>query len=648
MHRAILQPLKLLESIMQLKFSMLRWRSRTMAFCHDLLAIPFAWLGAYWFRFNLGSIPHEIIAKAILILPFLIFIQATAFLAFGLYRGIWKFASLPDLLRIIKAVVVGSAVSALCVTFFIQMQYVPRSVFPLYSLFLITALGGSRLLYRWLRQHANNFSNAKRVLIIGGGQAGEGLIRDLLRDTSHTYNPVAVVDDDLHKQGFEIHGIRVQGKIENIPEIVKSRDIELILIAMPSASSASMRRVVGFCEKTMRPFRTLPGLMDLASGHVSINALREVSIEDLLGREPISLDWASISHGLTGKVVLISGGGGSIGSELCRQIALLNPAKLVVIENSEFNLYALDLELRQRFPNLKLHIHLGDVTDRIAVQQVLAQHKPEVIFHAAAYKHVPLLESQLRAAIRNNILGTWIVAEEAVANGVKQFTLISTDKAVNPSNIMGATKRAAEIICQNFNSHSNTHFVTVRFGNVLGSAGSVVPLFRQQIAAGGPVTVTHPEIARFFMTIPEATQLILQATVMGRGGEIFVLNMGEPIKIAYLAEQMIQLAGLKVGEDIEIQYTGLRPGEKLSEELFHQSEQLVSTGHEKILQAHYRPLEWQVLVQMIEELNRRCNDNNEPVLCALLHKLVPEYKGFVVDIFSPKLSHKADLSIAAE
>lgn len=608
----------------------IQWRSRAVVFCHDLLAIPFAWLGAYWFRFNLGGIPHEIITKALLILPFLILIQAAAYFSFGLYRGIWKFASLPDLLRIIKAVIVGSAISVLCVTFFIQMQFVPRSVFPLYSLFLVTILGGSRLVYRWLRQHVNNFSNSMRVLIIGAGQAGEGLIRDLLRDSNHTYNPVAVVDDDPQKQGFEIHGIRVQGKIEDIGEIVRRRDIELILIAMPSASSASMQRVVGFCEKSMRPFRTLPGLMDLASGHVSINALREVSIEDLLGREPISLDWASISQGLTGKVVLISGGGGSIGSELCRQIALLNPAKMVIIENSEYNLYALDLELRQKFPNLKLHVHLGDITDRIPVQQVLAQHRPEVIFHAAAYKHVPLLESQLRAAIRNNILGTWILAEEAIANGVKQFTLISTDKAVNPSNVMGATKRAAEIICQNFNTESNTHFITVRFGNVLGSAGSVVPLFRQQIVAGGPVTVTHPEISRFFMTIPEATQLILQATVMGRGGEIFVLNMGEPIKISYLAEQMIQLAGLKVGDDIEIQYTGLRPGEKLAEELFHQSEQLVSTGHEKILQAKYRPLEWEVLVQSIKEMETASATGNDDVLAMLLHQLVPEYEGQLI------------------
>ncbi len=621
---------------MQVKLSMPKWRSRSMAFCHDLLVIPFAWFGAYWFRFNLGPIPHDIFAKAILIAPFLILIQAAAYLVFGLYRGIWRFASLPDLLRIIKAVALGSALSALCVAFFLQMQFVPRSVFPLYSLFLVTFLGGSRLLYRWSQHHTANFANFKRVLIIGAGQAAEGLIRDLLRDTSHTYKPIAMVDDDPNKQGFEIHGVRVQGKIADLGEIVNRRDIELILIAMPSASSANMRRAVEFCEKTQRPFRTLPSLQDLASGHVSINALREVSIEDLLGREPVSLDWASISQGLTGKVVLISGGGGSIGSELCRQIALLNPAKLVVIENNEFNLYSLDLELRQKFPNLKLHINLGDVTDRVSVQRILAQHQPDAIFHAAAYKHVPLLESQLRVAVCNNILGTWILAEEAVANGVKQFTLISTDKAVNPSNVMGATKRIAEIICQNMNAKATTHFITVRFGNVLGSAGSVVPLFRKQIAAGGPVTVTHPEITRFFMTIPEATQLILQATVMGRGGEIFVLNMGEPIKISYLAEQMIQLAGLKIGEDIEIQYTGLRPGEKLFEELFHENEKFISTGHKKILQTHCRLLEWQELHPAIEEMRRACEQDDEVILRSLLHKLVPEYQGWAVEILPSK------------
>lgn len=630
---------------MSVKFFIPKWRKRSVAFCYDLLVIPIAWFGAYWFRFNLGPIPHDVFYKALLILPFLILIQAGAYLTFGLYRGIWKFASLPDLLRIIKAVVLGGAISALGVAFFIQMQSVPRSVFPLYSLFLITFVGGARLFYRWIMQQGNNFSNSQRVLIVGAGQAAEGLIRDLLRDTSHTYTPIAMVDDDPHKQGFEIHGVRVQGKIEDIVDIVKRRDIELILIAMPSASSASMRQVVEFCEKTERPFRTLPGLKDLASGHVSINALREVSIEDLLGREPVTLDWASISQGLTGKVVLISGGGGSIGSELCRQIALLNPSRLVVLENSEFNLYTLDLELRQKFPNLKLHIYLADVTDRTAIQQVLTQHKPEVIFHAAAYKHVPLLEAQLRVAVRNNILGTWILAEEAVAIGVKQFTLISTDKAVNPSNVMGATKRVAEIICQNFNAHSPTRFITVRFGNVLGSAGSVVPLFRQQIISGGPVTVTHPEISRFFMTIPEAVQLILQATIMGQGGEIFVLNMGEPIKISYLAEQMIRLAGLKIGEDIEIQYIGLRPGEKLSEELFHNNEQCINTGHEKILRAQHRALDWEVLVQVINEMKNACDECTESVLANLLHRMVPEYNGLAIEFHASKFGDKTPSSV---
>jgi len=604
-----------------------KWQSRAIALSHDIAAIPLAWLVAYWFRFSPGVIPPAILAQALKMLPFLVTVQVTAYFSFGLYRGIWGFASLPDLVRIIKAVAAGTAVSALGIAFFTQFQQIPRSVFLLYGLLLILFLGGSRLFYRWFRYNMNSFSDAKRVLIIGGGQAGEGLIRDLLRDADRKFNPIAILDDRRQKQGLEIHGVRVVGKLKDMLAIVKQFNIDMIFIAVPSASSKAMQRIVSFCEQTQLPFRTLPGLKDLASGNVSINALREVSIEDLLGREPVSLDWEAINQSLNGKTILVSGGGGSIGSELCRQIAKLNPAGLIVIEHSEYNLYALELEMKRSFPQLNFYAHLLDVTDKVAVEKVFSQYRPEVIFHAAAYKHVPLLESQLRVAVRNNILGTWVIAQQAVAYAAQQFVLISTDKAVNPTNVMGASKRVAEILCQNLDSQSSTDFITVRFGNVLDSAGSVVPLFRQQIAAGGPVTVTHPEVSRFFMTIPEASQLILQATTIGRGGEIFVLDMGEPIKITYLAEQLIRLSGLSVGTDIEIQYTGLRPGEKLHEELFHESEHLISTGHEKIMQAQYRPFDWQELVHSIREMVLACETSSEIGLRELLSKLVPEYQG---------------------
>ena len=391
-------------------------------------------------------------------------------------------------------------------------------------------LGGSRLFYRLSKNKLKNISNFERVLIIGAGQAGEGLVRDFLRDINSKYKPVAFLDDDKNKIGQEIHGIRVVAAVNQLEEVVRDYSIELIIIALPSASSITMQRMVKLCEETKIRFRTLPSLKDLASGRISINSLREVSIEDLLGREPVFLNRDEIQNEIKDKIVLVSGGGGSIGSELCRQIAIFSPEKLIVLEQSEFNLYTVELEFKEKFPHLSFVGYLVDVGDTVAVNVSMELHKPQLVFHAAAYKHVPILETQLRAAVKNNILGTCSVAKAAVRNNVEKFVLISTDKAVNPTNIMGATKRAAEIFCQNINKHSSTRFVTVRFGNVLDSAGSVVPLFRKQIAQGGPVTVTHPEITRYFMTIPEASQLILQAMLLGQGGEIFVLDMGEPIK----------------------------------------------------------------------------------------------------------------------
>jgi len=606
------------------RWSFERLRRSGVVFVHDMIMVPVAWLGSYWLRFNLAEIPPEFLARAVLVLPLVMAVQALAYYFFGMYRGVWRFASLPDLVRILKAVAAGTAMAIGILFLLFRMEEVPRSIALLYPLILIILLSGPRFLYRWSRDHKLNLKSGKRVLIVGAGQAGEYLVRDLLRKRDHEYLPVAFVDDKARRHGQDLHGVRVVGSCEEIPDVVRRLDIELIMLAVPSAKATQVRRIVELCEQSGVPFQTVPPLDALMSGKVSINELREVSIEDILGRDPVSLDWGGIRHGLTGKTILVTGSGGSIGSELCRQIAALAPARLVLLENSEYNLYALEMELLQQFPDVQLVACLGDVRDQLKIEQLFAQEKPEVVFHAAAYKHVPMLEQQLREAIYNNVLGTRIVALAADRHGCSEFVLISTDKAVNPANVMGATKRVAEIFCQNLNARSATRFITVRFGNVLGSAGSVVPLFRKQIRAGGPVTVTHPDMERYFMTIPEAAQLILQAGVLGKGGEIFVLDMGEPVKIQYLAEQMIRLSGKEPQKDIAIVHSGLRPGEKLYEELFHEQERLEETGHEKIFLARYREVDWGGLSASLDEMESACQSFDTRRLMDMLTSLVPE------------------------
>ena len=601
-------------------------QKRYAAFLHDLLMVPIAWLGAYWLRFNLDGIPVEFWRQALTMLPLVMVAQGSMFWYFGLYRGVWRFASMPDLVRILKATLTGVAVVAAAIFFLTRLQGVPRSVFVVDAILLVLLLGGPRFVYRWIKDRRLYGQEVKNVLIVGAGQAGEMLVRDLLRDPLHAYRPVAFVDDDSAKQGQDMHGVRVAGACDAIPDLATELEVQLILIALPSASSRQMQNVVKLCEATRLPFRVLPRMQDLVTGQVSIKDLREVKIDDLLGREAVSLDWTAIIHGVQGKTILVTGGGGSIGSELCRQVARLKPAHLVIFEQSEFNLYSIELELRRTFPDIELTALLGDIFDPVAVEQMLRSYRPSVILHAAAYKHVPMLEHQRRAAVRNNVLGTRALASLADRHGCATFVMISTDKAVNPANIMGMTKRVAEIYCQNLSARSSTHFITVRFGNVLGSAGSVIPLFQKQIAAGGPVTVTHPEITRYFMTIPEAAQLILQAGTMGKGGEIFVLDMGEPVKIGYLAEQLIRLSGKKPGEDVEIVYTGLRPGEKLYEELFHESEKLAGTTHPKILLANSRSMDFAKLEQTLDRLTAACEADDERQIYEFLCELVPEHQ----------------------
>lgn len=605
----------------------MRISPRTTVVLHDLCMTAIAWELAWLARFNF-SVPAGAFWLANLeTLPMVLITQGAIAWWFGLYRGLWRFASLPDLWNIIRAAVLG----ALCVTVVlfvtIRLDNVPRSLLVLYPMFLIFLLGGPRLAYRVWKDHSlslKNISGGKRVLVIGAGRAGDTLIRDMARDG--TYVPVGLIDDQAKLVGTHIRGVPVLGTTDDLPRIVSQQAVDFIIIAIPSATNVEMQHIVRQCEQTGIAFRTLPRLDELVTGEPVVTEVRKVAIDDLLGRDKVELDWQAIQDRLSGKCVMVSGGGGSIGSELCSQVARLMPSTLIVFERSEDALYRVERSLRRQFPSLALQAVLGDVCDEAAVDHALKRYGPQVIFHAAAYKHVPILQSQAREAVRNNVLGTQVLAETADRHGCETFVLISTDKAVNPINFLGASKRLAEIFCGQMNQRSATRFITVRFGNVLGSAGSVVPLFQEQIQRGGPVTVTHPEVRRYFMTIPEACQLILQAGAMGQGGEIFVLDMGEPIKITFLAEQMVRLSGLVPGRDVRIEFTGLRPGEKLDEELFHGDENLESTQHKKILLAHHRLAASSAsITEAMRRLERACKDYDEDAIEHLLRELVPSY-----------------------
>ena len=590
---------------------------------HDLFMASLAWFGAYWLHLDLAFVPLAEFAQAFKWLPVVLLFQMGVAKAFGVYRGIWRYSSLADLERIVKSIILASLILATIISFTGRSPHIPKSVVPIDGMLLILFWGGPRFLYRRLRMR-HFFDESKRVLIIGAGRAGEGLVRDLLQHSDRSLMPIAYLDDAAKKIGQEIHGVRVIGTTQQIEHFCEELRIDLVIIAIPSISAEDMRRLVEGCDRSGVVYRTLPGIDDLVEGRVDINALRKVSIEDLLGRAPVDLNWANICHSLSGKKVLVTGGGGSIGSELCRQIARLGPRQLIIFEHSEFNLYQISSELSEEFPELNLIKELVDVSDCHSVSRLMENHKPEIVFHAAAYKHVPMLEDKIFSAVRNNVLGTRIMAELAARFKAKIFVLVSTDKAVNPTNTMGLTKRLAEIYCQNLSQQSQTHFITVRFGNVMGSAGSVIPLFTRQLESGRPLTVTHPEVTRFFMTIKEAASLILQAFTMGKGGEIYVLDMGKPVKIRYLAEQMIKLAGRRVDDDVKIKYIGLRPGEKMYEELFHEGESLTETTHEKIYLAKSRRLSWDEVISVFAEIQRAYELNQEDELLSLMIRLVPE------------------------
>ena len=611
---------------LKINSSVLRSYIRAGVFLHDILMIPVAWYLAYWLRFNLGTIPENSLYVATLMLPVVVLCQSISYFVFGLYRGIWRFASLYDFIRIGKSVYVGALIATLVIFAVTRMEQVPRSVIPLYMILLFIFLGGNRALYRSFKDQRLRAGGGKRVLIIGAGESAQMLARDMLQHARGEYQPVGMIDDNPDKLNREIHGIKVLGRFDDIPEVALRQSIDLIVIAIPSLSSTRMQKLVGICESAGVDFKTLPKLEDMISGQVTVNAIQEVSIEDLLGREKVELDRAMMRAGLSGKVIMVTGGGGSIGTELCRQVAGFAPDTLVIFERSEFNLYRIRNELEIHYPQLNLVALLGDVCDRQQVEGVLDRYEPDIVFHAAAYKHVPLLQAQPAQAVRNNITGTRITAEAASRSRCNKFVFISTDKAVNPTSILGATKRAGEIYCEGMNAVSPTRFITVRFGNVLGSDGSVVPLFREQIRAGGPLTVTHPDMTRYFMTIREACQLILQASVVEEEGGIYVLDMGEPVRIDYLAQQMIRLSGKEPGKDIAIQYVGLRPGEKLYEELFYDDEAKETTAHDKVFRARHASADWRRVRQVVTRLEQSLDTAGDREIKRVLAELVPQYK----------------------
>jgi FlaA1/EpsC-like NDP-sugar epimerase len=592
---------------------------------HDLAMVWLAWIVTNWLRYSLEPMapPQMWFAMETGIV---VLVQGMVLWWTGLYKGLWRFASLPDLWNILRAGILGALGIAVALFLYNRLSTVPRAVLVVYPALLVVFLGLPRLAYRYWKDSRFDLAARippKRVLVLGAGRAGETLIRELVHE--NRYRPVGILDDDTKLRGAKVHGVPVLGTLEQLPDLTREVAAEMLLIAMPAAGNAQMQRVVELCESTGVAFRTVPRLQDVVAGRMSFNELKEVAIEDLLGRDPVQLDWTAIRTGLSGARVLVTGGGGSIGSELCRQVARLGVESLTVLELSEYNLYKIGQELTQEFPELLFNAVLGDCGDAAVCERVFSMNRPQIVFHAAAFKHVPLLQTQVREAFRNNVLGTQTVAQAADKFGVGSFVLISTDKAVNPTSVMGACKRAAEIFCQNFAAKSATRFITVRFGNVLDSAGSVVPLFREQIRNGGPVTVTHPEISRYFMTIPEACQLILQASVLGLGGEIFALDMGEPVKISYLAEQMIRLANKTPGRDVHIVYTGLRPGEKLFEELFHSQESYRSTRHAKIFLAQPRSMSWDLLSAQLHKGAIAVREYDEETLTRCLTNLLPEF-----------------------
>ncbi len=581
-----------------------------------LLRFEFAIPGLY-----LHNIPRWLI-------PLLV-VRSAVHAAFGLFHGLWRYSSSRDLIGLVKAALVSTALFALVVTL-LGPTGLPRSVYVMDLLGSIVIVGGVRFSIRAIRELAVQAAGAtsggrKKLIVVGAGDAGEMLMREITRTHSAKYEPVGFVDDSRMKLGERIHGVPVLGEISSIGRLVESLGVEEVILAIPSLSGKDMRRIVDMCATTKARVRTLPGVDRLIDGRVMVSQLQSVKIEDLLGRAAVQLDAESVSNFLRSRVVMVTGAGGSIGSELCRQIARFGPRKILLVEQAENNLFHVHRLLVREFPDVPVVPCVADVCDTQRMAAIFQSEAPQVVFHAAAHKHVPMMEENSGEAIKNNVFGSKKVADLASEHGVEKFVMVSTDKAVNPTSIMGVSKRAAEIYVQALSQRSRTQYVTVRFGNVLGSAGSVIPLFQEQIVAGGPVTVTHPEMKRYFMTIPEACQLIMQAGAMGEGGEIFVLDMGDPVKIVDLARDLITLSGLTPGADIEIKFTGMRAGEKLFEELATDDEHADKTRHPKIFVGRFRPYDWERVQNSLSELLSVSDGGDREAVKRAFARLVPEY-----------------------
>ena len=579
------------------------------------------------FEINIASVPEEYIQKYIVnVIPFTI-VTLIIFWCFRMYHSLWQYASIAELYKIVEACVVAE-LAHLCVTSFMGWM-LPRSCYFTSGVFLIVAMSASRFMYRLLRQLINEYrhtSEQVKIMIIGAGEATSVLMREISNsrylDNSKV---VCIIDDDLGKVGKYIRGVKIVGTRDHIKEYARYYDIDEIIFAIPSASTKDKREILNICKETSCNLKILPGVYQMVDGEINIKDLRNVDVLDLLGRDPVKVDIESIMGYVKDKTVLVTGGGGSIGSELCRQIVSQKPKCLVIFDIYENNAYDIQQELKIKYPDANVVTLIGSIRNTSRLESVFEQYKPDIVYHAAAHKHVPLMEVSPNEAIKNNVVGTWNVAKMADKYGVKKFVMISTDKAVNPTNVMGATKRICEMIIQSFNEKSKTDFVAVRFGNVLGSNGSVIPLFKRQIEAGGPVTVTHPDIIRYFMTIPEAVSLVLQAGAYAKGGEIFILDMGEPVKIDDLAKNLIRLSGYTLGVDMEIKYTGLRPGEKLYEELLMNEEGMQTTENSRIFIGRQIAFDEKVFREQIKELAKEA-ENECPDICYLVKKMVPEYQ----------------------
>lgn len=608
-----------------------KWTRMLIFLVSDVCMVGLCAFLALWVRFDMSvsAIPTRYADTAEAFIVFNIVITIMVFCINKMYSTMWGGAGIREMIQVAGCCFVAVVLQYLVIN--VRAVSLPRSYYLLWFIFMTVSVGTSRMSYRIVKSLFNRWNSKKRmpdrkrVMVVGGGEAGTMLIKELKNSDKSKAEPVCVIDDDQAKVGKYISGVPVKGSRDDIERLAESMAVDEIYIALPSASASEKRKVLEICQKTGKQMKILPGIYQLANGEVSVTRLRKVQIEDLLGRDPIRVDLNEIMGYIQGKTVLVTGGGGSIGSELCRQLADHGVGRLIIFDMYENNAYDIQQELKRTHPELDLIVLIGSVRNTNRLDSVFKTYRPDIVYHAAAHKHVPLMEDSPNESIKNNVIGTYKTAKAAIRYGTKRFILISTDKAVNPTNIMGASKRLCEMVIQMCNQKSDTEFVAVRFGNVLGSNGSVIPLFKQQIEEGGPVTVTHKDIIRYFMTIPEAVSLVLQAGAYAKGGEIFILNMGEPVKILDMAEKLIRLSGYEPYKEIPIEFTGLRPGEKLYEELLMDEEGLQATKNSRIFIGHPIKMDYQEFEKNLLELDKAAWGETGDIR-ALVHKLVPEYQ----------------------